>query len=111
MRFLMLVLSDSTADPEEEAPFPIGDWVDEAYGSGRATTGDRLRPAEEAKTIRSRGGVVTVEDGPASRTLGRIEGFDVLECESIDDAVELATRHPMATGGAIQLHPAWPLDL
>ncbi|WP_394278810.1 YciI family protein [Microbacterium sp.] len=111
MRFLMLVLSDSSADPAEEAAFPIEQWVDEAYGTGRASTGDRLRPADEVKTIRQRGGEVTVTDGPAARAFDRIQGFDVLECETIDDAVELASRHPGAAGGVIQLHPAWPLDL
>ena len=111
MRFLMLVLSDSTADPDEQAPMAIGEWVDESYGTGRASVGERLRPSDEAKTIRRRGGQVTVEDGPASRALGRIEGFDVLECETLEEAVDLASRHPAATGGAIQLHPAWPLDL
>ncbi|MFS0866610.1 YciI family protein [Microbacterium sp. 179-B 1A2 NHS] len=111
MRILMLVLSDSAADPDEVAPFPIEQWADEAYGSGRASVGDRLRPAAEAKTIRQRDGEITVSDGPAARAFDRIEGFDVLECETIDDAIELASRHPMAVSGVVQLHPAWPLDL
>jgi len=111
MRFLMLVLEDPELASAEEAPVTIKEWVEDAYGSGRASTGDRLRPAADVKSIRRRGGVVIVSDGPFTEGHELIGGFDVLECESLDEAIELASRHPMAAGGVIQLHPAWPLEL
>ncbi len=111
MRYLMLVLTDPALADAEEGPVTIEDWVDEAYGSGRAVLGDRLRPAADAKTVRRRRGEVIVSDGPFAEAHELIGGFDVLECDSLEEAVELASRHPMATGGIIQLHPAWPLDL
>lgn len=111
MRFLMLVLTDPALTEPDEAPVTIEQWVEESYGAGRAVEGDRLRPGGEAKTIRRRGGEVIVSDGPFAEAYELIGGFDVLECETIEEAVELASRHPMASGGVIQLHPAWPLDL
>ena len=111
MRYLMLVLSDPTLTEADEAPLTIEQWVDEAYGSGRASVGDRLLPAASEKTIRRRRGEVIVSDGPFSETHELIGGFDVLECDSLDEAVALASRHPMATAGTIVLRPAWPLDL
>ncbi|MCR2783796.1 MULTISPECIES: YciI family protein [unclassified Microbacterium] len=111
MRYLMLVLTDPDLEANEEVPVSIEAWVDEAYGTGRAVEGDRLRPATEAKTIRRRRREVIVSDGPFAEAYELIGGFDVLECETVEDAIELASRHPMATSGVIQLHPAWPLDL
>lgn len=111
MRYLMLVLTDPALERPEEGPVTIEDWVDDAYGSGRAVLGDRLRPASEATTVRRRGGEVIVSDGPFAEAHELIGGFDVLECDTLDEAIELASRHPMAAGGVIQLHPAWPLDL
>lgn len=111
MRFLMLVMTDPTLTDAEEGPVTIEDWVEESYGSGRGVEGDRLRPAAEAKTVRRRRGEVIVSDGPFSEAYELIGGFDVLECESLDEAIELASRHPMASAGVIQLHPAWPLGL
>ncbi|MCR2812604.1 YciI family protein [Microbacterium sp. zg.Y1090] len=111
MRYLMLVLTDPDLDAPEEPPVSIEDWVDEAYGTDRAVLGDRLRPAAEAKTVRRRRNGVIVSDGPFAESYELLGGFDVLECETLDEAVELASRHPMATAGVIQLHPAWPLDL
>ncbi len=110
MRYLMLVLTDPDLDAPEEPPVSIEDWVEEAYGTRRAVEGDRLRPAAEVKTVRRRRNSVIVSDGPLSGAYGLIGGFDVLECASLDEAIELASRHPMATAGVIQLHPAWPLD-
>jgi len=111
MRYLMLVLTDPALENPEAGPVTIEDWVDETYGSGRAVIGDRLRPAAQAKTIRRRRGEVIVSDGPFAEAHELIGGFDVLECDTLDEAIELASRHPMAAGGVIQLHPAWPLDL
>ena len=111
MRFLMLVLTDPELSEPQETPLTIQEWVEEAYGSARAVEGDRLRPTTEARTIRRRRGEVIVSDGPFAEAYELIGGFDVLECETIDEAVELASRHPMAANGVIELHPAWPLDL
>lgn len=111
MRFLMLVLTDPDLRDPEEGPVTIEDWVDETYGTGRAVEGDRLRPAAQARTVTRRNGEVIVSDGPFAEAYELIGGFDVLECETLEEAIEIASRHPMAAAGVIQLHPAWPLDL
>lgn len=111
MKYLMLVVADPSLESTEEGPISIEQWVDETYGAGKATDGDRLRPPADAKTIRRRNGSLQVTDGPFAETHEWIAGFDILECESLDEAIELASRHPMATQGIIELRPAWPLDL
>jgi hypothetical protein len=111
MKYLMLVMVDPGLESTDEPPVSIEEWVDETYGTGRATDGDRLRPPADAKTIRRRGGKVLVTDGPFAETHEWIAGFDILECESLEEAIDVAARHPMATSGLIELRPAWPLDL
>ncbi|GAA5025731.1 YciI family protein [Microbacterium fluvii] len=113
MRFLMLVLSDpELTDPAAEpAPVTIEEWSAEVYDTGRGIEGDRLRPPAEAKTVRRRKGEVIVSDGPFAESYELIGGFDVLECADLEEAVEIASRHPMAAWGAIELRAYWPLDL
>lgn len=111
MRFLMLVLTDPELTEPQESPHTIEEWVDDVYGSQRALEGDRLRPAADTRTVRRRKGQVIVSDGPFSEAYELIGGFDLLECETLEEAIEIASRHPMAANGVIQLHPAWPLDL
>ena len=56
MRFMMFVCSDSEPDAEPEAPGEIEAWVDDLERRGKRITGDRLRPAGDARTVRVRGG-------------------------------------------------------
>ena len=111
MKYLVLVVVDPDLKEGEEPPLTIEEWVDQSYGSGKATDGDRLRPPADAKTVRRRGGKVIVTDGPFAEKHEWIAGFDILECETLEEAIETAAQHPMATSGIIELRPAWPLDL
>ncbi len=111
MKYLMLVVADPDLTTAEDPVLTIEEWVDETYGQGKATEGDRLRPPEQAKTVRRRNGKVSVTDGPFAETHEWIAGFDLLQCESIDEAIQIASRHPMATHGTIELRPVWPLEL
>ena len=47
----------------------------------------------------------------ADRTKEWIAGFDLLDCASLDEAIAVAARHPMARFGSIELRPFWPLDV
>ncbi|MEU2200950.1 YciI family protein [Isoptericola sp. NPDC019482] len=115
MRYLMLVLStpeDPALRPEDAAGAPtIEGWVEKHYGSGAAVLGDRLRPPADAVGVRVRGGRALVTDGPFSETKEAIGGFDVIDAPDLDTAIAIATEHPMAHQGAIELRPFWPLGL
>lgn len=111
MRYLMLVVADPELDSTEEPVLTIEEWVAETVDSGVNLDGDRLEPAEKAKTVRRRGGRLHVSDGPFAETREVIAGFDILECRDMDHAIEVASRHPMATHGTIELRAVWPLDL
>lgn len=107
----MLVVADPELEKSDEPPITIEEWVDETYSQGRAIEGDRLRPPSDAKTVRRRGGKVVVTDGPFTETREWIAGFDILEVDTLEEAIEVAARHPMATDGIIEVRPHWPLDL
>ena len=54
-----------------------------------------------------RGGKVLVTDGPFAETREWIAGFDILECADLDEAIEIASQHPMARFGRLELRPFW----
>ena len=89
---------------------PIEEWVDEGTRRGINLRGDRLRPAAEAKVVKVRGGELVVTDGPYAETKEWIAGYDLLECTDLDEAIEYASRHPMAKGGRVEIRPAWPFE-
>jgi hypothetical protein len=49
-----------------------------------------------------------VTDGPFAETKEQIAGFDVLDCADLDEALEVAAKHPMARYGMLELRPFWP---
>ncbi len=83
-------------------------WVTEMETRGVKLSGGRLRPVSDATTVRVRGGEVLVSDGPFAETKEQIAGFDVLECANLDEAIEVASRHPTAKVGTFELRPFWP---
>jgi hypothetical protein len=67
--------------------------------------GAELRPTAAATTVRVRDGRTLVIDGPFAETKEQLGGYFVVECESIDDAIEAAGRMPTARHGCIEVRP------
>jgi hypothetical protein len=106
VRYMMLVCADESVQvsPEESSAEA---WVEETQRRGVRQSGSRLRPVSDATTVRSRNGEVVLSDGPFAETKEQIAGFDVLECKDLDEAIEVASKHPVAKYGAIEVRPFW----
>lgn len=109
MKYLMFVCSDTEPDAAPEAPGDIEAWFAAVTERGNWLDGDRLRPPRQAKTIRVRAGKILVTDGPFTEAKEAIVGFDILECGSLDEAIAIAAKHPMARAGRLELRPFWPI--
>jgi hypothetical protein len=113
MKFLLLVCWDAERmdaqtepDPnetqEEEEGFP---WLDDLQARRMWITGDQLVPPRRARSVRVRDGKPLVTDGPFVETKEAVGGFDLIECGSFDEAVEIAAGHPVAEIGTIEVRP------
>jgi hypothetical protein len=101
--YLMFVCTDTEKDTDTSAMPDIEEWVAEGDRRGIRKQGDQLVPRDKAKTVRVRNGELLVTDGPFAETKEWIAGYDLLECKDLDEAVEYASRHPMARGGRIEV--------
>jgi hypothetical protein len=110
MRYMMFVVTDPEAEEYVASEDTIEQWVEENDRTGRRVLGDRLRPVEDATTVRVRGGKTIVTDGPFAETKEWIAGFDILECKDLDEAIEVAAAHPMARFGRLEVRPFWPFE-
>jgi hypothetical protein len=54
-----------------------------------------------------RDGKTVVTDGPFSETKEAVGGFDIVEADSLKEAVEIAAGHPVAQLGTIEVRPLW----
>ena len=111
VRYMMLVCTDPAVGPREFARIePVDPWVDEMNGRGVRLYGSELEPPGSARTVRVRDSRAIVTDGPFAETKEQIAGFDVLECADLDEAIEVASRHPMARLGMLEVRPFWPFE-
>lgn len=106
MKYLLLICIEdrNTVFTEDADAQP---WADEMDGRGIRLMGNRTRDAEDATTVRVRGGETLLTDGPYAETKEQMCGFDVIECADLDQAVEVAAKHPMARFGMIEVRPFW----
>ena len=112
MKYLLMICRDESYElsPHEQADEDSSTqaWVEEMNGRGVRRFGEGLRPVSDATTVRVRDGEVLVADGPFAETKEQIAGFDVIECADLDEAIEVASKHPVARyGGTIEVRPFW----
>ncbi|HKR70641.1 MAG TPA: YciI family protein [Streptosporangiaceae bacterium] len=111
MKYMMLICSDDSVvlSPKERAEIPAATeaWVQEMDSSGIRLLGDQLRPPNDATTVRVRNAQVLLADGPFAETKEQIAGFDIIECEDLDQALDVAAKHPVAKFGLIEVRPFW----
>lgn len=107
MRVLMLVCRERA--PVASASGPLGDkideWVATMDASGKRIDGNPLASDVDAVTVRLRDGQRRVETGAYLHTHGELLGYDLLECDNLDDAIEVAAAHPLAVRCVLELRP------
>jgi hypothetical protein len=114
MKFMLLVCWDaenmnSQTEPDpgerrEDEGFP---WLNDLQARNIWVTGDQLAPPRRGRSVRVRDGKAVVSDGPFAETKEAVGGFDIIECDSLDEAVEIAAGHPIAQFGTIEVRPLW----
>jgi hypothetical protein len=113
MKYLLMICADEQFElsPDEQATMGsrTESWVEEMDGRGVRLQGDRLRPVSDATSVRVRDSEVLVADGPFAETKEQICGYDILECADLDEAIEVASKHPVSRYGTVEVRPFWPL--
>ncbi len=115
MKYLFLVRVDpdlaaaATPADNERMQAETFEWAKDLDSRGARLMGDRVQPAEKARIVRTRNRKPSVSDGPFSEAKEVIGGFDVIECRDMEEAVQIASRHPVTRIGAIEVRELWPM--
>lgn len=105
---LMICPDPSIEVPAEEDDY--GAWNEELDRRSARVIGGRLRPRDASTTVSVRASLLTVTDGPFAEAKEVFAGFEVVECGNLDDAIKVASKHPVANHGSIEIRPFWPFD-
>src|ERR1700676_2646843 len=79
--------------------------------SGELIVSEGLADPSLAKRVSVREGRTITSDGPFAEVKEHLAGFYLVECESIDRALEHAARVPEAAYGLVEVRPVLNLDL
>lgn len=107
MHYLLIIAHDDAFAPTEQLVAEIFGWIKSMEARGIRVHGNPLRPASEAVTVRVRDGEVSHSPGPFSRSREQMCAYELIECASLDVAVEAAAKHPMAAVATIEVRPVW----
>ena len=101
-----LATYESWSEQERAALFGEVDTImQELTASGELVGTEALADASQAKTVRVRDSVPAITDGPFAEAKEQLAGYLMVECESLDRAVEIAARWPDARYFAMEVRP------
>jgi hypothetical protein len=112
VKYLMIhCVDEKELNPDEVTPPELEEilaaWVQRWKDRGVLLDGSRLRSTSDATTVRVRGDEVLIADGPFAETREQVAGYDLIECANLDEALEVASEHPTALIGTIEVRPLW----
>lgn len=65
----------------------------------------QLEDPRSARTLRVREGLARVTDGPFAETREFLAGFNLIEADSMDEAMRIAKQFPWSRFGSIEVRP------
>jgi hypothetical protein len=116
MQFMLMINEDESpyAGPDgaavlEQVLAGHMQLAQDLVAAGIAFSGERLKPADTATTVRFDAGAVSLHDGPFAETHEELGGFYIIDVASLDEAISWAKRIPVPKGG-IEVRPIWPME-
>lgn len=116
MQFLALVYIDNTlldalpaGEPDAMMRTCLG-HADELKADGKLLGFQQLEDASTAKSVRIRNGRTSVVDGPFAETKEILGGFNLIEAQSMDEAVQIASHFPWARVGCLEVRAVRDVD-
>src|SRR5256714_6901223 len=108
MRYMLLIYGDEHALSESERQKCYQESTDLAHqlsSAGRYLAAAPLHPTSRAISVRVRESKRLVTDGPFAETREQLGGYFLVEAKNSDEAIDIATRIPMARLGTIEIRP------
>ena len=100
MQYVLLIY-DEEGEREGAGSPSIGDL----QAKGTLLASEELQPVATATTVRVRNGDTVVSDGPFAETDETLGAYCLIEADSLDEAIEWASRIPSARSGTVEIRP------
>lgn len=111
MRYMLLCYDDEQAwaeageDALKSAMAEAAGVARELDARGQYLSAAPLESAETATCVRIRDGKPVVSDGPFAETREVLGGYYLIDVNSLEEAIDIAARHPGARVGTVEVRP------
>ena len=109
MKYMLLIYADEKtkrSDKErEDCKQEAVKLAEELRSKGQYVAANPLQPAATAKSVRIAHDKRLVTDGPFAETHEQLGGYFLIEAQSLDEAIAVAKRIPMAASGTLEVRP------
>lgn len=108
MKYACFIYGDDEPLPEGEGRKLYADSVayhEELHRKGQLVALEALEDAATATTVRSRGGKLSMTDGPFAEIKEHLGGLFIIEARDLNEAIRIAGGHPAARWDTIEIRP------
>ena len=105
MQFLMIICHDKYFISTNTLIAEILEWNNAMNIRKIRRYGHTLAPARDGMTVRIRKGKRMLKKGSFTASKEKIAAYELIECENFDEAVDVASTHPMARFATIEVRP------
>jgi hypothetical protein len=111
MEYVVLVYMDQErwaevpVDERNRIHAAAGAWHEDLVKKGKSLRAVGLQPPGTATTLRERQGKMIVTDGPFAETKEILGGFEIIQCDHLDEALQIAHAFPVYPGLSLEVRP------
>jgi hypothetical protein len=111
MKYMLLIYSSPatwnalTLQEREQMERDHTKLYEDLVASGEWVGGNPLADPAQSKAVRVRDGIATTTDGPYAETKEHLAGYDLVDCDSLERALEIAARIPDAAVCGVEVRP------
>lgn len=111
MQYLLLIYSVTevweSLSEEETRKLAVehGTLIRELEESGEWVSGSALADPSRTRTVRVRGGSALNTDGPFAESKEHVAGYDIIDCDTVERAMQIAARIPDARLVGVEVRP------
>ncbi len=116
MQYMLLIYGAENSGPEpgtpEFGPYMQGymEFTEKVRSEGKLISAEALQPVATATTLSVRNGKTHTMDGPYAETKEQLGGYYLLDCTSLDEALDYAAMIPDAKTGHVEVRPVMVFD-
>lgn len=110
--FALLIYPPEGTDMGPDRRASLRAWVKDLQDQGKLVYQTPFFPPGAANFVEKRNDEVVIEKGPVSNELHVVCGAEFIHCASLEEAMELASRHPslVTPGTKVEVRQTWRLE-